>query len=177
MYFTTTKWFGIMMLVCALIQSPAVQYFGSSKYDSDVSHDRTYKTFGSAACLNAKRVCMDSNCTKYAGEFHYPDPDTPRFSNDYDAAAEKWRDDEFRFFDDDYSTDVYPSVHTQGAYLGTVTTDIDTPSSMIGLGEAAKDKLWVGKRNCEVSISIHSDSFFLPFVNLSTCIGYSFIAI
>jgi hypothetical protein len=150
MYFTTTMWFGIMMLVCACIQSPAVAYFGSSKYDSDVSHDRTYKTFGSAACLNAARVCLNANCTKYAGEFHFPDPNVPRFSNDYDAAKEPWRDDEYRFFDDDYSTEEYPSVHSEGAFLQSATNDITSISTMVGLAKKTEDKLWVGKRDCTV---------------------------
>jgi hypothetical protein len=150
MYFTTTMWFGIMMLVCGIIQSPAVEYFGSHKYDSDVSHDRSYKVFGSAACVNAQRVCMDVNCSTYAGEFHYPDPDVPRFSSDYDAQPMSWRDDEFRYFDDDTSTANYVSVHRVGTELGESSEEVESPSSFLGVSSDEKDKLWVGHRDCKI---------------------------
>jgi len=83
MYFRTTLVFGFIMLVCGLFQLPTAVYFDTSAYDTQNWQDRTWKVGGTASCLTEQRVCLDEDCTLYAGEFHFPSKTVPRFDRDY----------------------------------------------------------------------------------------------
>ena len=136
MYFTTTMWFGIMLLVCGLIQLPTTLYFASPAYDGANDRDgallASVHLIGSASCLDQERVCLDAACSAYAGEFHYPDFGAPRYSPDYDAAAQAWRDRGLKLFDDD------GAERSARAVAGS------------SLGEAFGERLTVGLRGCDV---------------------------
>lgn len=45
MYFTTTFWFGLMLVVCALLQTPMASYFDSTLYDATIPQmGKSFKT-------------------------------------------------------------------------------------------------------------------------------------
>ena len=84
MYFTTLKWMGILMFFCGIIQLPSAIYFSSPDYErKESSSDHTWRLIGSASCVSEERVCLDILCSRYAGEFHYPDQSIFRFSPTY----------------------------------------------------------------------------------------------
>jgi len=160
MYFITTFWLGLMMLVCGLLQAPTAAHFNSRTYDAlnkyDAQGAQAFKSGGSASCLSERRVCLDADCSRYAGEFHLPSPAIPRFAGDYTATmtrAEKehgsgpgdfaegwvWRSQELKVYDDDaHGLASAPLVF--GAKLGKADPEV------VGNG----DKLAVGKRGCEL---------------------------
>jgi len=146
MYFGTTFWFGVMMIVCAALQFPTANYFNSTDYDATNGVTGVYgsgegyrsiKTWGSAACLDEKRVCLDPTCNTYAGEFHYPSQDQPRFSPSYDPVAENFRSELLEIFDDDTS---HPNAGELGYELSNYNTKV--------VGNT--DKMTVGKRQCHL---------------------------
>ena len=100
--------------------------------------------------MSEDRVCLNADCTIYAGEHHYPSQTIPRFSPQYQPqcfctpAADggevvhqaAWRDESQMLFDDDTS----PSIQDLGFIIA------ETPSSIV----TTKDKLAVGLRTCEL---------------------------
>jgi hypothetical protein len=36
-------WFGIMLLICGILNAPAAAYFASTEYDKDGAYDATFK--------------------------------------------------------------------------------------------------------------------------------------
>jgi hypothetical protein len=82
------------------------------------------------------RVCLNADCTSYAGEFHFPQDAIPRYGS-YDPSAGTWRDASFKLYDDDGHS---PNVGQLGLAIGTARSDI----------VQNEDKLTVGKRQCTV---------------------------
>jgi hypothetical protein len=82
------------------------------------------------------RVCLNADCTVYAGEFHFPQDNVPRYGS-YDTTAGQWRDSKFQIYDDDKNT---PNVGEEGLSIGTALPEIIEN----------EDKLTVGKRQCKV---------------------------
>lgn len=173
MYFTTTMWFGLMMVACAIIQLPTASYFASNKYDSNNDEDSGWKVIGSASCLDETRVCLNEDCTVYAGEFHYPSESVPRFSPDYDPIPETWRDPAFKFYDDDVSAAVTnpvkgtqkPAVSTLGATIGKADKSI----------VQSKDKLTVGLRKCELKRFFGTSDFIMMVFVSCVLLGLGYI--
>ena len=68
----------------------------------------------SAACIDEQRVCLNADCTEYAGEFHFPNFGIPRYG-DYTIVevsdfkhdksnfeqVNEWRSDSLTLYDDD----------------------------------------------------------------------------
>mmetsp|Transcript_28519 Transcript_28519/g.63650 ORF Transcript_28519/g.63650 Transcript_28519/m.63650 type:complete len:992 (-) Transcript_28519:354-3329(-) len=135
MYFNTQMFMTALMIICGLLQLPNVYYFGTTAYDPMNKKDRTFHVGGSASCLAEERVCMNSDCTSYAGEFHFPSPNVPRYTDDYVPADYDWRDKNFKIYDDDKTS---PNAGELGASLGS-----------FGSAQAG-DKMWVGKRKCQL---------------------------
>jgi hypothetical protein len=153
MYFTTTMWFGLMMFMCAIIQTPTATYFNSKKYDKQNEHDTTLKNIGSASCLDETRVCLDADCTTYAGEFHFPSDSVPRFSPSYDPIPEDFRDADYHIYDDDVSADSENGVAASafGAAIGKADKSI----------VITKDKITVGLRHCELKRFFGTSDFIM----------------
>jgi len=138
MYFTTTMWFGVMMLICGIFNAPTAAYFSSSQYDKDGAYDASFKSGASASCVTEQRVCLNAGCTRYAGEFHFPSMDEPRYKGGYTPETQEWRDKDFEFFDDDANS---PNVK---ALFGT---EIGTYQKKV---VEAQDKMTVGLRKCKL---------------------------
>jgi hypothetical protein len=149
-------WFGAILFVCGLFQLPMAVFFDSASYDIDNPNDRTWRAGGSASCLNQQRVCLNQDCTLYAGrcstlrspdvfeiscafvgEFHHPSSSRPRFDPNYSTKDLPFTDDLFPYNDDN-------KVASPKSELGA---NIGKSDSQIILTE---DKLTVGKRSCEL---------------------------
>ena len=135
MYFTTTWWLGLLLVICALIQTPTANYFASQQYDAQNEHDRAFSTLGSASCVDEQRVCLDANCTIFAGEFQYAALSVPRYWSGYSCSPSfcPFRDDALPYTYDDFPRDGYS--------FARVDKEISEDSS---------DRTYVGKRRCEL---------------------------
>ncbi len=177
MYFTTIAWVGIIMFCCGIIYLPNAIHFDTAAYDPNNRRDRSWKVGGSASCSTEERVCLNPACTVYAGEFHYPSIDLPRFAPQYkstviNAKVTKtnyldfsssvgklvgWRSQRYKFYDDDTTDSTAPSVKSLGYGIATAKASI----------VATKDKLTVGKRGCRLQGWLGvTDLVMMSFVSL-----------
>lgn len=160
MYFTTTMWFGLMMIACAIIQLPTASYFDSKEYDKNNEYDSGFKVIGSASCLDESRVCLDADCKTYAGEFHYPSQSVPRFDPNYDPLTDAgpWKNDNFKIYDDDVSADSFDddtkprmAASDYNATIGKFKVDI----------VETEDKITVGLRKCQLKRFFGTSDFIM----------------
>jgi hypothetical protein len=62
LYFISLRFFACLMLVCGLINVPAIMFYSSEKYNGDAEQDYSFILRGSAVCSNTQWVaCTD--CT------------------------------------------------------------------------------------------------------------------
>ena len=94
--------------------------------------------------MSEERVCLNPDCTSYAGEHHYPSKTIPRFSKSYQkvyfssdsSKTLSWRDDAQKYYDDDTS----PSIQEFGYSIKSAKAKI----------VSSRDKLTVGLRTCQL---------------------------
>jgi hypothetical protein len=162
MYFTTTLWIGVLMACCGIFQLPIAIYYNTNSYDSKNDKDGGYKTGASASCMHENRVCLNVDCTEYAGEMHFPSATAPRYISEYNTRSQSWRIDDFQLFDDDQNK---PSLHDFGFRIGSAKESI----------VASRDKLTVGvcslNTSAEIKYIIHTHS---PCTGLRSCALRSF---
>ena len=63
LYFISLKFFAVLMLVCGLINIPAIMYYASKEYNGDAPMTYNYVLQGSAVCNNTEWVVC-TNCTE-----------------------------------------------------------------------------------------------------------------
>ena len=61
MYFTTSFWFGLMLVVCALLQTPMASYFDTELYDATIPQmGNSFKTV--VNILDTIKLCCLQLC-------------------------------------------------------------------------------------------------------------------
>ena len=152
MYFTTTVWLGLLLILCAIIQIRTATYFQSQTYDSQNDRDSGFKTIGSASCLDEMRVCLNEDCTLFAGEFQFPSLNYPRYDPNYacDKSECPFRDDAFPYLYDD------------------LPNGYDFAKVIEKISEDSQDRTYVGKRLCNVKRWFGSADFIMMiFISLT----------
>ena len=155
MYFSSTRWMGMLLILAGVIQIPTVAYFQSVDYDTKNFYDTSYTTIGSAACVDEMRVCLNANCSKIAGEFRYPSLGRGRNDPNYyceGCALPPWRDKNFKIEEWELSSHNYPFS------FESVHSNIGDPSTFT----------WVGKRQCRLKQFFGTADFvMMVFVSIS----------